>query len=65
MLREANLAMLKTLKPEQWKHFGQHSERGQESIEHIVKMVAGHDLNHIEQIERILGTQRKVGRAAA
>lgn len=65
MLREANLAMLKTLKPEQWKHFGQHSERGQESIEHIVKMVAGHDLNHIDQIERILGTQRKVGRAAA
>ncbi|MFZ3339601.1 MAG: DinB family protein, partial [Terriglobales bacterium] len=45
--REANLALLKTLTPEQWKHFGMHSERGQESIEHIVKMIAGHDLNHI------------------
>jgi uncharacterized damage-inducible protein DinB len=53
-VREANLALLKSLSPEQWKHFGQHAERGQESIEHIVRMVAGHDLNHIRQIEAIL-----------
>jgi len=62
--REGNLALLKTLTPEQWKHFGMHSERGQESIEHIVKMIAGHDRNHIEQIERILTAKKKVGRAA-
>jgi hypothetical protein len=54
ILREANLALLKSLTPKQWKHCGQHAERGQESIEHIVRMLAGHDLNHIEQIERIL-----------
>jgi uncharacterized damage-inducible protein DinB len=53
-VREANLALLKTLSPEQWKQFGQHAERGRESIETIVRMVAGHDLNHIQQIERIL-----------
>lgn len=53
-VREANLALLKSLSPEQWKHFGQHAERGQESIEHIVRMVAGHDINHIRQIESIL-----------
>lgn len=53
-LREANLVLLKSLAPDQWKHFGQHAERGQESIELIVRMVAGHDLNHIRQIERIL-----------
>jgi len=53
-VREANLALLKSLSPEQWKHFGQHAERGQESIEHIVRMVAGHDINHIRQIEFIL-----------
>jgi uncharacterized damage-inducible protein DinB len=57
-LREANLALLKSISPEQWKHFGQHAERGQESIEHIVRMIAGHDINHISQIERIL-TQKK------
>jgi hypothetical protein len=54
VVREANLALLKSLSPDQWKQFGQHAERGRESIEHIVRMVAGHDLNHIQQIERIL-----------
>jgi len=54
VVREANLALLKSLSPDQWKLYGQHSERGQESIEHIVRMVAGHDINHIKQIERIL-----------
>jgi len=54
VLREANLALLKSLEPEQWKLRGMHSERGQESIEHIVRMFAGHDLNHLQQIEKIL-----------
>jgi hypothetical protein len=54
VLREANLALLKSLTPEQWKHYGMHSERGQESIEHIVRMFAGHDINHRQQIEEIL-----------
>jgi uncharacterized damage-inducible protein DinB len=58
ILREANLALLKSLSPDQWKHFGQHSERGQESIEHIVRMIAGHDINHTGQIERILTPTR-------
>jgi hypothetical protein len=31
-----------------------HSERGEESIERIARMIAGHDINHILQIERIL-----------
>ena len=55
VLRETNLAMLKTLTPEQWKHFGMHAERGQESIEHMVRMFAGHDLNHLHQIASALG----------
>ena len=54
VLREGNLVLLKSLKPEQWKHYGLHSERGQESIEHIVRMFAGHDINHLQQIEKIL-----------
>jgi hypothetical protein len=54
-VREANLALLKSLTPEQWKHYGMHAERGQESIEHIVRMFAGHDINHLRQIEGILG----------
>ena len=54
VLREANLALLKSLTPEQWKLCGVHSERGQESIEHIVRMFAGHDINHLQQIKNIL-----------
>jgi hypothetical protein len=53
ILREGNLALLRSLEPDQWKHCGMHSERGQESIEHIVRMFAGHDINHLQQIERI------------
>jgi uncharacterized damage-inducible protein DinB len=57
VVREANLALLKSISPNQWKQYGQHAERGQESVEHIVRMVAGHDVNHIQQIERILKPQ--------
>ncbi|MGH7880589.1 MAG: DinB family protein [Candidatus Binataceae bacterium] len=56
--REANLALLKSLTPEQWQHHGMHSERGQETVEHIAKMFAGHDLNHLRQIERILAPKK-------
>jgi hypothetical protein len=57
-LREANLALFKTLTPEQWQHHGMHAERGKETIEHIVRMFAGHDINHLQQIERILVTPK-------
>jgi uncharacterized damage-inducible protein DinB len=53
-LRENNLALLKSLSPEKKKWFGIHAERGQESIATLVSMMAGHDLNHIRQIEAIL-----------
>lgn len=52
--REANLALYKTLTPDQWKLDGMHSERGQETVEHIARLFAGHDLNHVKQIEGIL-----------
>jgi hypothetical protein len=58
VLREGNLALLKSLTPEQWKHHGMHAERGEESIEHIVRLNAGHDLNHTKQIERIVGPRK-------
>lgn len=57
VLRDANLALLESLKPEQWKQYGMHSERGKESIKHIVRMFAGHDVNHLRQIEKILAPQ--------
>jgi DinB superfamily len=57
-LREANVALLKSLTPQQWESHGHHNERGEESIETIVRMMAGHDINHFQQIERILAAKK-------
>jgi hypothetical protein len=54
VLRDGNLELLRSLEPQQWTHYGLHSERGQESIEHIVRMFAAHDINHLQQIAEIL-----------
>jgi uncharacterized damage-inducible protein DinB len=52
-LRESNLALLKSVPKKLWEHHGMHSERGKETITHIVRMFAGHDLNHLKQVEKI------------
>jgi len=57
-VREANLALLKSLTPRQRKHHGTHSERGKETIEQMVHLYAGHDINHLRQIEKILSRPR-------
>jgi hypothetical protein len=54
VLREGNLALLKSLMPAQWKRYGVHAERGKQTILQFVRLAAGHDLNHIAQIEKIL-----------
>lgn len=59
VVREANLALLKSLTKEQWKQFGMHAERGQETIEHIARLNAGHDINHTSQVERIVGAKKR------
>jgi uncharacterized damage-inducible protein DinB len=52
-LRENNLRLLHSVPRKSWKNYGEHQERGKESIDHIVRMMAGHDLNHLLQVERI------------
>ena len=54
IVREGNLALLASLDREQWQHYGVHSERGRETIETIARMFAGHDINHLRQIEKII-----------
>lgn len=58
-IREANLALYKGLSPNQWKYHGMHSERGEETLERILHMMAGHDINHTLQIEAILKPKKK------
>jgi DinB family protein len=54
VLRENNLMMLKALPPEAWDKHGMHLERGKETLAHVVRMFAGHDNNHVLQIEHIV-----------
>ena len=61
MLRENNLALLKSVPKSLWENYGMHQERGRETITRIVSMFAGHDLNHLEQIEKIVKGQSKKG----
>lgn len=53
-LRASNLALLKSQPRKKWKHYGRHEERGRETIADQVRLYAGHDLNHLRQIRRIL-----------
>jgi HD superfamily phosphodiesterase len=39
-----------------------HAERGKETIAHLARMFAGHDTNHILQVERIAGELKSAGR---
>jgi hypothetical protein len=54
VLRENNLAMLKEIPRKTWDNYGMHLERGKETVAHMTRMFAGHDTNHILQIERIV-----------
>ncbi len=54
LLREANLRMFAKLTPEQWERTGIHAERGKITVRGQVTHMAAHDINHIEQIQRIL-----------
>ena len=59
VLRENNLALLKSISKQLWGNYGIHQERGKEPIAHMVRMFAGHDLNHLRQVEQIAKQSRK------
>ena len=46
VVRARNLALLKGLPKKLWENYGVHQERGKESVARIVRLYAGHDLNH-------------------
>lgn len=52
-LRASNLRLFRRLAPEDWERVAVHAERGEESVRHIAKLYAGHDLLHLRQVERI------------
>ncbi len=53
MLREANVELFERASAADRRRVGIHAERGEESLEHMMKLYAGHDLVHRRQIDRI------------
>jgi uncharacterized damage-inducible protein DinB len=58
ILRRANLKLIDRATPADLKRVGLHSERGEESIEYLLRLYAGHDLLHLGQIDRIRASFR-------
>jgi DinB family protein len=52
-LRHANLRLLARASGDDLKRVGIHAERGEETIEHMIRLYAGHDLLHLKQLARI------------
>jgi DinB superfamily len=58
-LRENNHAMLKTIPRDKWENYGMHEERGKETLSHLARLFAGHDVNHVLQVEQIVQQLKK------
>lgn len=59
LLRRMNLRLLERAAPEDLERVGVHAERGEESLGHLRRLYAGHDLLHRRQIDRILAAVRR------
>jgi len=56
VVRRANLALLARTDETDMSRTGFHQERGEETVEHMIGLYAGHDLVHLAQARRILGS---------
>jgi hypothetical protein len=53
VLRQANLRLLARASASDLARVGLHAERGEESVAHMIRLYAGHDLLHLAQLARI------------
>ena len=60
-LRAANLQLLRSAPDRDLDRVGIHAERGEESLRHMIRLYAGHDLAHRRQIERVLAAAEAAG----
>ena len=58
-LRQFNLAVWKRTSPADLERTGQHNERGPESLGTMLRLLAGHDLSHLDQIHRYIQAIRR------
>jgi len=52
-LRQWNALLLEELSPSDWEREVTHPERGKQTFRTLVETMAGHDLNHLKQLEEI------------
>lgn len=52
-LRRVNIDLVESVPRRAWKRYGWHSERGRETVRRTLELIAGHDLNHLDQIRAI------------
>ena len=60
-LLQLNLAEWRRTSPEDLKRTGQHNERGLESLGVMLRLLAGHDLSHLDQITRYVHAVQQRG----
>jgi methionine--tRNA ligase beta chain len=60
-LRDSLLKLIDGLTESELDHYGVHQERGNETLRHLVTLYAGHDLNHLQQIEGLLNERVRSG----
>ena len=53
-MRQLNLALWSRMSPADLQRTGRHNERGPESLGVMMRMMAGHDLSHLEQLSRYI-----------
>jgi uncharacterized damage-inducible protein DinB len=53
VVRRSNLRLVERASPADLARVGVHSERGEERLDHLVRLYAGHDLLHLRQIDRV------------
>ena len=54
VLRKTNLRLITRASPDDLQRVGVHVERGEESLAHHLRLYAGHDILHLNQLDRIL-----------
>lgn len=52
-LRKVNLQLVGSVPRRAWERYGMHPERGRETVRRTLELIAGHDLNHLDQIQAI------------
>jgi tRNA-binding EMAP/Myf-like protein len=55
--RSSTMSLLQRVDPALRENYGVHGERGRETVAEITRLYAGHDRNHLGQIEKLLGSE--------